>query len=310
MKLRNLDPVSILLTIATTVCSRTLLLAMKMLEAFLGESTWERISGLTQQFRDILETYLMEATKKLLPASCMARDGEMLLADWEHLSCPAIEKPITSERARRLARRISDLYGVWDYRTQRESILAELNALEDAEERDQVSGILCHKLSDMLFCTVIPAARTCECDPLTMHQFSLWNQANACIAAGAESYAMYFLCCAPEGMVFLSPWTLDSDATVQELYLTARTIGALAQKKIPWNHALLVSDFQELLDAKIRGLLACGGTLDDRDALALLELHAMVGWTGEKYMASFWELDCFRKTVHHYVNQEVTQCCC
>lgn len=310
MKLRKLDPVSILLTIATTVCNRTLLQAMKQLEVFLGENSWERISGLAVQFRDILETYLMETTKKLLPDSCMVRDGELLLADWESLSCPAIVKPITSERARHLASRISDLYGVWDYRNQRESILAELCALENAEEQDQVSGILCHKLSDMLFCTIIPAAMTYECDPLTLHQFSLWNQVNACIAAGAESYAMYFLCCDPEGMVFLSPWTLDTDATVQELYLTARTIAALAKKKIPWNHVLLVSDFQELLDTKIRELLICGSTLNDMEARAILELHAMVGWTGEENIESFWNLDCFRKTVRHYVNQEVTQCCC
>ena len=137
--------------------------------------------------------------------------------------------------------------------------------------------------------------------PVGFKWFVPYLQSGRCCFGCEESAGASFLCFDGMKLRILSPWTLTADATVEELYLTARIIARLHQMDIPWDHDRLVTCLYHLLDLKVRCLMDHGD--EDADTQELLALYAMFGWTERDEFRSYWELPRFRENLSKYYKE-------
>ena len=298
-KHRSILPV--FLTLASAISAQVLMAALAMVRNFLRDTPWERIAPLARQFRDVMERFLMDRVENFLAQQPDTDERKQLLDDWKRLDLPAAPSPCMAGEAGELLDEISGLNRVPDYLARRDDLLAELAALPETA-RNQAALILRSKVAELLFYAAVPDMQKTNFDPVTTHQFRLWTELNCCIDAGAEAYAIYFLCFDGMKLRILSPWTLTADATVEELYLTARIIARLHQMDIPWDHDLLVTCFYHLLDLKVRCLMDDGE--DQADAQDLLDLYAMCGWTEREEFYSYWDLARFQENLAKYYKED------
>lgn len=300
MKDKRWSILPVLMTLASAISVQVLTSALAMLRTFLRDTPWERIVPLARQFRDVLERFLLDRVEKFLAEQPDTDERKQLLDDWKRLDCPVAPGPCTDAKAEELLTEISALNRVEDYLERRDDLLAELAALPEAA-RNQAALTLRSKVAELLFYATVPEMQKFNFDPVTTHQFRVWTELTNCIDAGAEAYAIYFLCFDGMKLRILSPWTLTADATVEELYLTARIIARLHQMDIPWDHDRLVTCLYHLLDLKVRCLMDHGD--EDADTQELLALYAMFGWTERDEFRSYWELPRFRENLSKYYKE-------
>lgn len=291
----------VLMTLASAISARVLMAALALVRTFVRDNEWENIAPLARQFREVLERFLMDRVEQFLAAQPDTDERKQLLADWKHLDSIAASGPCTNNQSGELLSNISVLNRVPDYLKERDDLQAKLAALPEAV-RNQTALMLRSKVAELLFYATVPDMQTANFDPVTTHQFRLWTELTNCIDAGAEAYAIYFLCFDGKKLRILSPWTLTADASVQELYLTARIIARLHQMDIPWDHDRLVTCFYHLLDLKVRCLMDHGE--EDADTHDLLDLYAMFGWTEREEFRCYWELPRFRENLSKYYKED------
>ena len=219
MKHKDNSPVSILMALANNTRYPILLSALHLLGRFLYNNSLERVHGLSRQFRDMLEHSLMETVQTYLAAQPDDDDRTLLLGDWKQLSCHIISHPFENPLSDELETDIAVLNCVGDYVSQRETIMARLAELPEGTQY-HVRSCLRSKLTELLFYAVIPQFSGKHAD-LSAHRFRLWVELNNCIAAGAEGYAMSFLCHDGHALRVLSPWTLTCEASAAQWYQTA-----------------------------------------------------------------------------------------
>lgn len=292
---------SILMTLATTCHIPEVLNALEQLGNYLSESFVEGIRDLARQFRDILERCLMERIATYVNASDN-QDWKTLLEDWNHLPGTADLYGDYDKITMELEYYISTLNHIPEYLAQRECYMANMLRLS-AAKRTRIGSRMHRKTAELLIYDIVPTLLEENEDPLLRHQFRLWTEVDACIEAGAETYAMFFLCHDGENLRFLAPWNQTIDATVQELYLTADIISAMSRRADCWDHDTLVTCFWHLLDTKVRALIQHDEAMDE-DTQALLELYAMVYWTDHQEFRNFWEQPRFQKNLAKYYPKE------